>query len=287
MIELLRHFVAVAEAGTFTAAARRVHLSQPALTASIQRLEALVGGAVLVRGRRGAEPTDVGRALLPHARAALVAVEDGKRAVAEVLGGAKGELRVGAGTTAITYLLPPIVAGFRRRYPGVALALFERGQDALVESFEAGELDLAIATGPIPGAEPFRVDELVLVHAPGVAPTTAPFLSFPAGTATRALLDLHFPGAPIVLELSSTSALKGQLRAGLGVALLSRLAVATDLELGRLVVAPRPTGRAPIRRELVLLHRGVSRLSVAARAMRALLLEGAPERAGRRGRAPG
>ena len=68
MIELLRHFVAVAEAGTFTAAARRVHLSQPALTASIQRLEALVGGAVRVRGRRGAEPTDVGRALLPRAR---------------------------------------------------------------------------------------------------------------------------------------------------------------------------------------------------------------------------
>lgn len=276
MVELLRHFLAVAETGTFTAAARRVHLTQPALTASIQRLEAGVGAPLFVRGRRGAELTDAGRALMPHARAAVIAVHEGQRAVAETVGLGRGELRVGAGTTAITYLLPPLVAAYRKRHPGVRLALFERGQDALLTAFDAGEVDLAVVTGPAPGAEPFRTDELVLVHAPGIDPEAAPFVSFPVGTASRALLDRHFPGAPIAMELSSASALKGQLRAGLGVALVSRLAVATDLALGRLVEHRPSRGPVAVRRELVLLHRGVSRLSFAARAMRELLVADAP-----------
>ncbi len=145
MMDLLVHFVRVAEAGTFTAAARQVFLTQPALTASIKRLEATLGGALFVRGRTGAELTDAGRALLPHARAALVAAAEGRRAVGEVLGAERGELRVGAGTTAITYLLPPIVAEFRRKHPKVGLKLFERGQDALLSSF-AG----ANSTSPSP-----------------------------------------------------------------------------------------------------------------------------------------
>lgn len=282
-MDSLLHFVRVAEAGTFTAAARQVHLTQPALTASIQRLEAQLGGALFVRGRRGAELTEAGRALLPHARAALVAVDDARRAVAEVVRIERGRVRIGAGTTAITYLLPPLVQAFRRKHPKVALGLFERSQDALLEAFERGELDLAVATGPQPGGEPFRTDELVLVHAPGLDPRALPFLSFPEGAATRTLLDRHFPNAPIALELSSTSALKGQLRAGTGVALISRLAVATDLELGRLVLWRHP--RAPIRRELVLVHRGLARLSPAARAMRDILVEGAPVTRARRKRA--
>lgn len=274
MVDLFVHFLRVVEAGTFTAAARQVHLTQPALTASIKRLESLMGGLLFVRGRTGAELTDAGRALLPHARASIVAAEEGKRAVDEVMGAARGELRIGAGTTAITYLLPSLMGVFRRKHPKIGLKLFERGQDVLLESFERGELDFAIATGPVEGAEPFRDDELVLVHAPGLDPQELPFLSFPVGTATRTMLDRHFPGVVVVLELSSTSALKGQLRAGLGVALVSRRAVATDLDLGRLVVWRH--GPTPITRELVLVHRGLSRLSPAAQAMRTLLLEEAP-----------
>lgn len=270
MIDPFRHFVAIADAGTFTAASKKLHLSQPALTASVQRLEAQVGGALFVRGRAGAELTAAGRALLPHARAAIVAAQEGARAVAEVMGAERGEVRLGAGMTAITYLLPPLIGAFRRKHPKLALRMFERGQDALLEALDAGEIDLAVAVGPVAGADRFHEDELVLVHAPSVDPKTSGFLTFPVGTATRAALDRTFPGAPIVMELASASAIKGQLRAGLGVALISRLAVATDLELGRLVLAKHK--RMPIRRELVLAHRGVSRLSPAARAMRAVLL---------------
>lgn len=270
MIDLFRHFVGVAEAGTFTAASKKLHISQPALTASIQRLEQQLGGHLFVRGRAGAELTEAGRALLPHARAAIVAARDGARAVAEVMGAERGEVRVGAGMTAITYLLPPLVSAFRRKHPKLTIRLFERGQDALLEALAIGEIDLALVVGPVEGGELFHEDELVLVHAPGVDPKTSGFLTFPVGTATRAALDRHFPEVPIVLELASASAIKGQLRAGLGVGLVSRLAVATDLELGRLVVHKHK--RTPIRREIVLAHRGLGRLSPAAAAMRAVIL---------------
>lgn len=269
MLDPLHHFVLVAEAGSFTAAARRAHLTQPALTAAIRRLEATLGTRLFVRGRRGAEPTESGRALLPHARAALVAVEEGKRAVAEVEGLGVGAVRIGAGSTAVTYLLPSIVGGFRKRYPGVALSLVELYNDALLLEVDAGRLDLAIVTGPVPGGEPWLVDELLLVHAPGADPEGLPFLTLARGAATRTILDRHFPDVPIALELASLSGIKGQVRAGLGVALVSRLAVATDLGLRRLVEWKRPG--LPIRRELALLHRGVERLSPAARAFREML----------------
>lgn len=270
MLEPLRHFLCVAELGTFTAAARHLHLTQPALTASIQRLERSLGGALFIRGRRGAELTAAGQSLVPHARGALVALREGERAVREVFGAQRGEVCLGAGTTAITYVLPSAVAAFRKKHPALGLRLVERGQYALKAAVLDGAVDMAVVSGPLPGGEFLCDDELVLVHAPGLDGRGLPFLTFPKGTATRALVDRHFPEARIVLELSSASALKGQLRAGLGVSLLSRRIVETDLSLGRLVLFRKKP--APIRRQLVLVHRGLERLSPAAKALRTVLL---------------
>src|SRR5689334_10647954 len=125
MIEELRHFLLIADHGTFTEAARRAHLSQPALSASIRRLEDQLGARLLHRGPGGAALTAAGDALAPRARAALAAIEDGRRAVAEVAGLHAGEVRLGAGATATTYRLPPVLAQFRRRHPGVRFLVRE------------------------------------------------------------------------------------------------------------------------------------------------------------------
>src|SRR5262245_61461619 len=97
MLDELRHLMLIAEHGTFTEAARRAHLSQPALSASIRRLEDQLGARLLVRGPAGAELTAAGTAMLGHARTAIAAVEDGRRAVAEIAGLGRGEVRIGAG----------------------------------------------------------------------------------------------------------------------------------------------------------------------------------------------
>lgn len=274
MLEAFRHFVLVAEHGAFTAAARHAHVSQPALTSSIKRLEQQLDARLFDRGRHGATLTAHGHALLPHARAAIVAVAEGQRAVAALERLDAGEVRIGGGQTACTYLLPPLLSAFRRKHPRVSLKLRELPEEHAVDAFEAGELDLVVA-GDRRG-ELFRDESVVLVAAPGVDAAALPFIAFAPGSAVRALMDRHFAGVEIAMELGSISTVKGSVRAGLGIALVSRTAVATDLELGRLVEIRHV--RTPLSRPLHLLHRGVDRLPPAARALRTLLLADAPKR---------
>lgn len=280
MIDELRHFLLIVEHGTFTEAARRAHLSQPALTAAIQRLEAEFGARLLERGAGGARPTAAGAALVTRARAALAAIADGRRAVAEITGLHAGEVRVGAGATACTYLLPPTLAAFRAEHPGVRFLLREANPEQVQDALHAGELDLGVITSD--EGEPWFDDQLIVVAAPDLPdPASAPFVTFGRGSTTRAMLELHFPGAEVVMELGSIASVKGNVRAGIGVALVSRAAVEHDLADGRMVVVPHPA--TPISRPLRLVHRGVERLPPAAARLRELLLaRRSPARVGKR-----
>ncbi len=278
MLDSLRHFVLVCETGSFTAAARKAWRTQPAISASIQRLEGDLGARLLERLPRGARPTAAGAALLPRARAALAAAEECRRAVQEVAGLKAGEVRVGGGAVAVDHLLPSVLAVYRRRWPGVVLKVREVFTPTVPRRVAAGELDLAIGEAPVHGAkvEPWRDDPLVLVAAPDVSiPTdlsSAPVVTFPRGSSLRRALDVLLPDAVVAVELSSVAAVLGHTRAGLGVTLISRAAVAIDLAQGTLVeiAGPRPLPT----RQLVLVHRGLERLPPAAARLRELLLLG-------------
>ncbi|MCB9548879.1 MAG: LysR family transcriptional regulator [Myxococcales bacterium] len=269
MLDELHHLVLVAEHGTFTAASRHAHLSQPALTASIQRLERWFDVRLFDRGRHGAALTAAGEALLPRARAALAAVEDGRRAIREVMELAAGEVRLGAGHTACTCLLPPLLAAFRAEHPGIRLHLREGFTADLRALVDQGELDLAILTGV--GTEPWRPDRLVVVAAPGVADADAPFVAFSAPSPTRALVHRFFPDAEIAMELGSIAAIKAHVEAGVGRALISEVAVADEVARGRLIVHPHP--ELDLDRQLWLHHR--ENLPPAAAALRDRLRAGA------------
>lgn len=289
MVDELRHFLLIVELGTFTRAATRAHLTQPALSASIRRLEAHVGARLLDRGRSGARPTAAGVALLPHARACLAALAAGERAVAEIEGLRAGEVRLAAGATACTYLLPEVLASFRRAHPGIRFLLRETSSDEALDALHAGEIDIAIISAA--GGEPWFTDELIVVAAPGFelgegprAVDEAPFVAFRRGSTSRALLDAAFPAADVVMELGSIATVKANVRAGVGLALVSRHAVVRDLAEGSLLrVASEST---PIARPLGLVHLGVERLPPAAAALRALMLSprGRPPRRPRRPR---
>lgn len=275
MHDLMRYFVNVAEAGTLTAAARRVHVTQPALTFALKRLEDEVGAVLIVRSRPKVTLTEAGRAFLPHARAALAAVTDGLRAVEEVTGLRAGSVRVGAGATACTYYLPPILAEYRRLWPKVAILVREAPTRELESGLGAGELDLALVSTD-DGAEGdfFCEDELVLVARSRSVDPQAPFVTFPRGAHARDVLDELFPDAVIAMEIASIAAVKANVRAGVGIALVSRRAVARDLANHQLVELPSP--RTPVVRTLSLVHRGVALLPPAALALRELLLARRP-----------
>lgn len=291
MLDELRYLVLIADDGTFTAAARHAHLSQPALSAAIKRLEDAMGARLFHRGAGGATLTAAGEALLPRARAALAAVEDGRRAVAEVGAGETGEVRVGAGATACTYLLPSILAAYRKRWPGVMLRVREAFGTELEAMVDRGDIDIGIITAParktsrtvrperrakrgVEGFDWWRDDELIVVGAPGVNPRTAGWVTFAEGSPTRVLLLARNPGAQIVMELGSIAAVTGHVRAGIGLGLVSRTAVTVDLARNALVEIDLPW--APVTRRLALRHRGVDRLPPAAARLRDLLLDRLP-----------
>lgn len=274
MFDAFRHFLLVAEHGTFTEAAKAAHLSQPALSASIHKLEAELGAPLFVRNPRGAELSEAGRMLEPKAKEALAAVEAGKRSVAELLGLETGTVRIIAGATVCTYYLPEFISTFRQRYPKIQIVLREATTSEALPAIDSGEFDLAIVCGD--AGEPWQEDELVLVTSPrsafakrGANIDVAPFITFPKGSTTQALLLRTFPNAHVVMELSGPAAIIGNLRAGIGVALVSKRAVERDLKSRTLVLVK--DRRTPIRRSISLVHRGTAKMPPAMRAFYTLL----------------
>jgi DNA-binding transcriptional LysR family regulator len=203
------------------------------------------------------------------------------------MGLAVGSVRLGAGATVCTYYLPRTLAKFRARHPGVQISLREANPDQLLDALEAGDLDLVILARVAPRAgigedllraarsglarEKWLDDELVLVGAPGVDPKTAPLVTFAHGATTRTLVDQYFPGVPVAMELGSIAAVKGNTRAGVGVALVSRRAVERDVAAGQLLVLANE--QTPIVRPLYLVHRGRDRLPPAAAELHRMLRE--------------
>jgi LysR family transcriptional regulator, hydrogen peroxide-inducible genes activator len=142
----LRYFVAVAEAGNFTAAARRSNISQPSLSQQIKNLEDELGHRLFDRLGRRAQLTDPGRAFLERTRRILQEVDDAARAVRESSGG--GTVRFGVIPSVAPYLLPDLMPRIRERLPDTRVEVLEDFRSYLIEQVLAGKLDAAIVTMP-------------------------------------------------------------------------------------------------------------------------------------------
>lgn len=145
----LAAFAAVAECGSFRAAAARLRVSQPALTLRIAALEDRLGLRLLERGRAGAVTTSAGAALLPQARRALEAAAELPAQAARIGAGKAGELRIGATVLGLLGPVPGVLAAVRAGLPGVHLVLRELASGPLEAALAAHELDVAILHPPV------------------------------------------------------------------------------------------------------------------------------------------
>jgi DNA-binding transcriptional LysR family regulator len=145
----LRSFVAVAQQRNFSRAAEALHVSQPALSEQIRKLEDELGAPLFERTSRGATLTDAGEAFLPHARAVLSQADQAAEAVRLIARGLAGTLTLGFIDSAALGLLPPLIRRFSARHPEVKLRLRELGTRAQIEALEAGDIDVGIVRGPI------------------------------------------------------------------------------------------------------------------------------------------
>jgi DNA-binding transcriptional LysR family regulator len=237
----LRSFVAVAQHRNFSRAAEQLHVSQPALSEQIRKLEDELGAALFERTSRGAELTDAGAAFLPQARTVLAQADVAAETVRMVSDGVAGTLTLGFIDSAALGIVPTLIRRFTARYPGVKLHLRELGSRRQLEAVENGDIDVGIVRGPIwnHGLAGQRVaTETLLVALPADHRLAGEesirlgdlreegFVTYPAdrGAALyeETLRLCHAAGfAPrIVQEASEIYTIVGMVAAGLGVAIV-------------------------------------------------------------------
>jgi DNA-binding transcriptional LysR family regulator len=141
----LENFLAVVEEGSFTRAAARVFLVQSSLSSSLQALERELGAELFIRGRRGAELTDAGRALLEPARAILAHAERARDAVAEVKGLLRGTVRIATVFVPRSIDLVDTIRTFREEHPNVEVRVLPADPRSMVDLVADGQVDFAIS----------------------------------------------------------------------------------------------------------------------------------------------
>lgn len=272
----LRVFAAVAEAGSFTRAAAALRLSQPAVSKSVRELEREVGMPLLDRVGRGARPTEGGAALLARARELFGVERVAAEELARLRGLERGTLRVGASTTIATYFLPQLLTRFHAAHPGVTLRVASANTRDIARRLLERRLDVALVEGPVAHerivVRRWRDDELVVIAPPAHALVArrrvraadlAPyeFLVREPGSGTREVAARALAAAGVrvrmAVQLGSTEAIKQAVAAGLGLAIVSRVAAADQLALGTIAIVPV--------RDLVL-QRSLSELRIHGRA---------------------
>ncbi len=222
--DLLRSFVAVAESGTFTGAARALGLRQSTVSQQIRRLEDAVGRRLLDRDTHRVAITVEGEAILDHARRVL----DSHERMARYLAGTplRGRLRIGASEDFVLSALPDVLADFVRRYPEVNIELTAGLSENLYALFDAGALDILFVKrrigdrrGIVAWSEP-----IAWVGRPGYrlpADGALPLLLYPTPSVTRAraLEALEAAGTSwrVAFTSASLTGLTAAARAGIGV----------------------------------------------------------------------
>ncbi len=265
----------VVHRGSFSAAADALSYTQSAVSQAIARLEVETGATLVVRDRRGVRPTAAGATLVGHAETILAQVQAAEADVAAVLGTRAGRLRVASFPSAGATLMPLAVARFRRDHPGVALTLAEDEPERIGPRLRAGEFDLALLF-EFPGVQARR-------DRPGAGLKTVTLLEDPmhvvlpahhalAGKRALSLSDLRYEqwvqtsaSSPcarhvvrsclaagfepdVAFESDDYETVQGLVAAGVGVALIPRLAL-TRARGGIVVRALAP--RSPTRQVTV------------------------------------
>jgi DNA-binding transcriptional LysR family regulator len=209
----LRYVVAVAEEGSFTAAAQRELVAQPAVSAAVRSLERELGVQLFRRGRSGAQPTEAGVAVLAHARAALAAVAAARDVADEVTGLLRGRVAVGMVVGCTSTVLADLLADFSTAHPAVEVVLVEGSGADLLAALSSGRLDLAWVGRAQP--PPSGVETAVLYEEEQVAvvPLGSPprgrslavaelashrLVALPPGTGGRTALDAACAAAGVV-----------------------------------------------------------------------------------------
>ena len=254
-IRQLKAFLAIAEAKTFTAGARRVNVTQAAISMQIRQLEEEVGLQLFTRTPRRVIMTEAGEYLLERARKILREHDSALAEIAEVAGAEYGRLRIGtASGTFAMHQLPGIMQGLKEKFPNSELTVSSGTSQRLVDKMMHGEIDTAFVSLPVDNAnittESIFSDEIVAIAHPEHHLAKEKYISAATlagedlilgerGGNTRRMIDEFFAAANvrpnITMELSRQEAINLMVANNLGVGMAGAKSVARDIREGRLI----------------------------------------------------
>ena len=235
-LELLRSFVSVVEAGGFTRAGERVHRTQSTVSQQIKRLEDDIGQPLLIRNGKEVTPTEAGEKLLSYARRLLSLAEEARDVVARPA--QDGAVRLGIPEDFAAYRLAKLLATFARAHPTLRLDIRADQSLNLKRDLDRGELDLALfkrTVGEKGGIAvwPERVHWVTSkTHPHKVEAGSVPLIGFPAGCLyrARAIHALESAGRSwhMAYTSSSLAGIQAAVAAGMGLSILSEMAIQAD-----------------------------------------------------------
>jgi DNA-binding transcriptional LysR family regulator len=263
-IRFLESFMAVAEAGSFSAASRQLHRSQSAVSSHVQQLEQELRVPLLERTTRSVTVTPQGRLLLARCRTALAELRSAATELHEEAGLKRGHVSIGVVPSVSAQRLPKVLAAFKQRHPGVTLELHEGSATRIYADLRERATDFAVAPWLDEDTHDIR-HELVL-HDPmlavlpaALAPDSGPvslrdlarhdLLTQAQDTAVHAQVERAFHRARLpfrpAVEVSHHQTLLAMVAAGLGVALMPALCLPPDLPRSVRVLPLRKPGIPP------------------------------------------
>jgi len=279
----LQVFLSVASHLNYTRAGEELNLSQPSVSVRIRQLETELGLKLFEQLGKKVALTDAGQLLVPYARRVIAAVDDARHAIDELQGLERGSLRIGASTTPGMYLVPQLVAEFKQRHPKIEIHLGIKDTREVEDGVLRNEFDFGFVGGHLATVEvtalPWLTDELLLVVPPShpfAKKKTAKkedllkerFILRESGSATRATILKQISKSNLelstIMEMENPESVKKAVQSGLGIAFISKFAVATELKAKTLVAVPVKDFK--ISREMRIVHRQDKHLSRAARA---------------------
>lgn len=270
----LEVFLTAAEEENFSVAARKLHLSQPAVSFQIQSLEQHLKVQLFQRTGKRIMLTEAGRDLMPLAREMISLSTRIEETMCMQQGIVKGQIQIACSTSPGKYILPHVIGAFRKKYPDVQVAVQVMSRESVEEKLLTKQAHLGLLSLPSKHKElecvPVFNDELILIvgstHAWANRESVSPqelketdWILREGGAATRQLVTLTLAengvaanAMNVAMELGSVEAVEQAVEAGHGAAFASRIAVKRGLEIGRIKMVS--VAGMNMRRQILLAH---------------------------------
>jgi DNA-binding transcriptional LysR family regulator len=246
--------LAVAENASFTRASQKLYVAQSAISRKIKLLEEELGEPLFKRVNKKVYVTPAGETLLKYARRIFLDLRNATLEISEIRQLERGQLRVGAGMLACTYILPPVLEKFKTLHPRIDLEVVTAPTDALLVKLRENFIELGVFTLPIQHSDleviPIATEEMVVVTSPKHPVLSKkswikaeeieeyPLILFPKGASTRNVLEGFFRRAQITphvaMEAENVATIKPLVKIDLGISIIPLRSMADELKRGEL-----------------------------------------------------